>query len=34
MGSKIKEIFKDMEGDGTLTKLSEKWTGKDISSKQ
>jgi len=32
--AKIKEIFKEMEGDGTLTKLSEKWTGKDISSKQ
>lgn len=32
--AKIKEIFKAMEADGTLAKISEKWVGKDISSKQ
>ena len=32
--AKIKEIFKEMEADGTLAKISEKWIGKDISSKQ
>ncbi|PSJ60972.1 transporter substrate-binding domain-containing protein [Pseudaminobacter soli (ex Li et al. 2025)] len=32
--AKIKEIFTAMEADGTLAKISEKWVGKDISSKQ
>lgn len=32
--AKIKEIFKAMEADGTLKAISEKWVGKDITSKQ
>ncbi|MDH6233612.1 polar amino acid transport system substrate-binding protein [Mesorhizobium soli] len=32
--AKIKEIFTAMEADGTLAKISDKWVGKDISSKQ
>lgn len=32
--AKIKEIFKAMEADGTLKAISEKWVGKDITTKQ
>jgi polar amino acid transport system substrate-binding protein len=32
--AKIKELFKQMEADGTLKTLSEKWIGADITSKQ
>ncbi|MFO1090350.1 MAG: transporter substrate-binding domain-containing protein [Hyphomicrobiales bacterium] len=32
--AKVKEIFKQMEADGTLKALSEKWIGRDITSKQ
>jgi polar amino acid transport system substrate-binding protein len=32
--AKIKQLFKEMEADGTLKALSEKWLGADISSKQ
>ena len=31
--AKIKEIFQAMHDDGTLAKISEKWVGKDISTK-
>jgi polar amino acid transport system substrate-binding protein len=31
--AKIKEIFQAMHDDGTLSKISEKWVGKDISTK-
>jgi polar amino acid transport system substrate-binding protein len=32
--AKIKELFKQMEADGTLKSLSEKWIGTDVTSKQ
>lgn len=32
--SKIKEIFKQMSDDGTLKQISEKWVGRDITTKQ
>lgn len=32
--AKIKEIFKQMSDDGTLKTLSEKWVGRDITTKQ
>lgn len=32
--AKIKELFKEMEADGTLKAISEKWVGADITSKQ
>lgn len=32
--AKIKEIFKAMSDDGTLTRISEKWLGRDIATKQ
>lgn len=32
--AKIKEIFKEMSDDGTLKTISEKWIGKDITTKQ
>lgn len=32
--AKIKEIFKQMSDDGTLKALSEKWVGRDITTKQ
>lgn len=32
--AKIKEVFKQMSDDGTLKQLSEKWVGRDITTKQ
>jgi len=32
--AKIKEIFKQMSDDGTLKQISEKWVGRDITTKQ
>ena len=32
--AKVKEVFKAMSDDGTLTKISQKWIGRDISTKQ
>jgi polar amino acid transport system substrate-binding protein len=32
--AKIKEILKQMSDDGTLKQISEKWVGKDITTKQ
>jgi polar amino acid transport system substrate-binding protein len=32
--AKIKQLFKEMEADGTLKAISEKWIGADITSKQ
>jgi polar amino acid transport system substrate-binding protein len=32
--AKIKEIFKAMSDDGTLKQISEKWVGRDITTKQ
>lgn len=32
--AKIRELFKEMEADGTLKAISEKWVGADITSKQ
>jgi polar amino acid transport system substrate-binding protein len=32
--AKIKEIFKEMDADGTLTAISQKWIGLDITTRQ
>ena len=34
MGGQIKEIFKEMDADGTLTAISKKWIGLDITTRQ